>query len=38
MQPWGQMLRAASGLGHAAEASGRTTEEKLTPLQVPALG
>jgi hypothetical protein len=38
MQSRGQMLPAASGLGHAAEASGQATEEKLTPLQVSALG
>jgi hypothetical protein len=38
MQPRGQMLPAANGLGHAAEASGHATEEKLTPLSLSKLG
>ena len=38
MQARGQMLPAASGLGHAVEALGRATEETLTPLQASTLG
>ena len=34
----GQMLPAANGLSHAAEALGWATEEKLTPLSLSTLG